>query len=761
MGQGAHSGSAVGKNHCTLPHSNTCPGGIVGDESWRACPPEYEQVPDEGFTLTMNMSDFGTSTPYVSPGLNRNLLTPNTNGLHSSQQARQYTAGSGALVSNPTSSSQVSQQSTTPPVYTTPPTPPPLPAAVSSSVAVSVIAPAPSSIPGSHLTGLENEMGRLSIQQRHGGALGNLDPQLDVNQHIQKQVVGLRAANQQVTPISHSIPGTLNIANLRALTSLQQDVDNQWQVLRDCIPALQPAPTATSTLEPHQVLGSAGRSVQHREVGEPVTNPRAPQPHVQVIQGLGNVQQRNQDQIPRAQLSYPGYNPSLSPALTVLDATNMNQPVYHAKQSIGPYHSLTQGSQFIQPHQMGQQASHPSQVVKGIGQIPQQTQPTIPLRQPVHILGSQFAQSQQVVQQVIPPSQAAGAMHQPIHTNYKREFRCSPKSGRVFEVLVPVPVQSNPLQCSPVVQYEWRCDPTTGETYQVPVKNPTPKAQLQFPSQHCQPVIHQVPTHAEGQLPVVASLPVYEQQQSSVTYPWNKQSQVIQQGTDQLPGRAHLQLAQTTEASGRIKGISELCDRGATKDSKVIDISRKCPVKWAKLAKPDNINLPLYSYGAVTELESALSGRGDPITHDVLLAKINHLKNVFEVCCLNSNQTDFSNYGWTIARDYAFKVEEEVEQRFVAWHDMPPGIRTQTLVLSQMEHPRTSVKKKLDDSIITKKDRCTTFNTCTTEMKCSYEVSNPGRTCIKKHECSWCRANLQQSYKHQEWKCQKKAAATQ
>ena len=163
----------------------------------------------------------------------------------------------------------------------------------------------------------------------------------------------------------------------------------------------------------------------------------------------------------------------------------------------------------------------------------------------------------------------------------------------------------------------------------------------------------------------------------------------------------------------------------------------------------------------MTELEAALSGRGDPLTHEVLLAKIRHLKNTFEVCCLNSASTDFCSYGWTIARDYALKVEEEVEQKFVTWHSMPPGIRTQTLVLSQMENPRTSLKKKPEDPKVTKKDLCTSFNTCTTENKCNYEVANPGRTCVRKHECSWCRANLQQGYKHQESKCQKKQAASQ
>ena len=244
---------------------------------------------------------------------------------------------------------------------------------------------------------------------------------------------------------------------------------------------------------------------------------------------------------------------------------------------------------------------------------------------------------------------------------------------------------------------------------------------------------------------------------------YQQSSQQVQQFAGQLP-----QSAAPYDVQNRLIGITPLVDGGATKKiTKVIDFAKKCPVKWAKLAKADNINLPLYSYGAVTEIEAALSGRGDPLPEGVLLAKIRHLKNTFEVCCLNSASTDFSTYGWLIARDYAMKVEDEVEQNFVAWQDMVPGVRTQTLVLSQMENPRQVVRKRYgereDPSRVptTRKDRCTTFNTCTTEMKCDYEVANPGRTCVKKHECSWCRTNLQQGYKHQVLKCLKKQAAGQ
>jgi hypothetical protein len=67
MGQGAHQGSAPGKNLCTLPHSLSCQGGIAENESWRACPTGYvfhaQVIPESGFVNTMNMTDFMSSTP--------------------------------------------------------------------------------------------------------------------------------------------------------------------------------------------------------------------------------------------------------------------------------------------------------------------------------------------------------------------------------------------------------------------------------------------------------------------------------------------------------------------------------------------------------------------------------------------------------------------------------------------------------------------------------------------------------------------------
>ena len=56
----------------------------------------------------------------------------------------------------------------------------------------------------------------------------------------------------------------------------------------------------------------------------------------------------------------------------------------------------------------------------------------------------------------------------------------------------------------------------------------------------------------------------------------------------------------------------------------------------------------------------------------------------------------------------------------------------------------------------TVKAKCPTYNTCKTENKCEYELGHPDKKCILKHECSWCRTTLKQSWRHQEWNCKRK-----
>ena len=61
IGGGAHSGSAPGKNICSHDHHPSCPGGVVEDDSYKACPVGYvyqQVLTESGFEQTMHSQDF-------------------------------------------------------------------------------------------------------------------------------------------------------------------------------------------------------------------------------------------------------------------------------------------------------------------------------------------------------------------------------------------------------------------------------------------------------------------------------------------------------------------------------------------------------------------------------------------------------------------------------------------------------------------------------------------------------------------------------
>ena len=150
----------------------------------------------------------------------------------------------------------------------------------------------------------------------------------------------------------------------------------------------------------------------------------------------------------------------------------------------------------------------------------------------------------------------------------------------------------------------------------------------------------------------------------------------------------------------------------------------------------------------------------------MVLGKLRHLKNTLEVCCQNSTSQEFTGYGWSLAKDYSTKVCDEVEQGRDSWQDMKLEVKTSTLMSASMENPRPPPKaaferfepKKVVGKVVEKKDICPSYNKCSSENKCDYEVANPTKSCWRRHECTWCRTNKNQSWNHQESRCRNKAA---
>ena len=319
--------------------------------------------------------------------------------------------------------------------------------------------------------------------------------------------------------------------------------------------------------------------------------------------------------------------------------------------------------------------------------------------------------------------------------SYQLEYRCSPTSGRVWQERIPI---TPPAANNHAYHLEWRIHPTSGQTYQVEVptvyeSNVSRYADSSYEKRH-----DKCNQHSQGFSPLVS----HEQPTPGI----------LRQQTQSRMDNSTFH----TELSG----INRIDKSNNRRQSRVVDLARLCPVKWAKSTNSSNINLPLYTWGAISELESSLSGRSKPLRDGELLGKLRHLKSTVEVCCLNSTSNDFNSYGWAIAKDYALKVEEEVAQNLIDWNEMQHGVRTSSLVLAQMDCSRQSYQKSKGKDSEKEKVLCTTYNRCTTKGKCEYEVAHPDKTCQRKHECSWCRANLGQSYKHQSSECNKKKDAS-
>ena len=254
----------------------------------------------------------------------------------------------------------------------------------------------------------------------------------------------------------------------------------------------------------------------------------------------------------------------------------------------------------------------------------------------------------------LPGSGQTGSVLRPAQqvTQYRTEYHCSPTTGRLYTKQVPIVTVPSPARS----KFEWRCNPETGERYQVEVPilqlSPQPANQVQYPpaavigqvSQPLPSMMHHTPQPCTTPVPPSAPLPTAQGPPHHPHGVAGDDQQHLQPG----PGGSLSQQLQD-----KMKGIVRLVEGGVTKvtSNKPMDYAKKCPAKWAKKTTSDSINLPLFTYGSICELESSLSGRSAPLTEADLLAKIRHIRNFLEVCCLNSEPTDFKGYGWTIAKD--------------------------------------------------------------------------------------------------------------
>ena len=179
--------------------------------------------------------------------------------------------------------------------------------------------------------------------------------------------------------------------------------------------------------------------------------------------------------------------------------------------------------------------------------------------------------------------------------------------------------------------------------------------------------------------------------------------------------------------------------------------------------KQDNCNAICFAFGSFKHLEAAKLGLIN-MPEAEFLARLRHLKNVFEVACLSSNLSSFTDHAWQVAREYDSRVIADIESGVKTWESLANGLETDAIYCAKetvelknkskniLKEPKDP--KKLRDPKDSKNKSCTTFNTHRASDGCYWEHNNKGETCVFEHFCSWCKTNRDVKEKHKLINCE-------
>ena len=181
--------------------------------------------------------------------------------------------------------------------------------------------------------------------------------------------------------------------------------------------------------------------------------------------------------------------------------------------------------------------------------------------------------------------------------------------------------------------------------------------------------------------------------------------------------------------------------------------------------KQDNVNSICFAYGSFKHLEAIKSGL-ITMSDSEFLARLRHLKNVFEVACLSSNLASFTDPAWQVAREYDARVIADIEAGVKTWDSLSNGLETDAIyVAKETVDLKNKAKKPLRDPKDPKKPKeprdpknkpCSTYNSHRSSEGCYWEYTNKGGSCVFEHFCSWCKINRDVKEKHKEISCEHK-----
>ena len=177
--------------------------------------------------------------------------------------------------------------------------------------------------------------------------------------------------------------------------------------------------------------------------------------------------------------------------------------------------------------------------------------------------------------------------------------------------------------------------------------------------------------------------------------------------------------------------------------------------------KLENCNAVAFAFGAFKHLEACKSGLITDVSILEFLARLRHLKNVFEIACLSSSLSSFSDPAWLVAREYDNRVISDIESGVKSWESLSSGIEPDSIYCAKEtveNRTKASKKTQLNKDFKDRKPKkvCTTYNTHRSSEGCLWEQQNRGEKCVFDHFCSWCKENRNVSEKHKVFNCEHK-----
>ena len=202
----------------------------------------------------------------------------------------------------------------------------------------------------------------------------------------------------------------------------------------------------------------------------------------------------------------------------------------------------------------------------------------------------------------------------------------------------------------------------------------------------------------------------------------------------------------------------------------IVKYARDCPVAWTTKVTTDKLNLGLWCWSYMAQLLATRTGQAPSLGQGELEAKMQHFLNVLEIALQPSNPTEFDGHSWRVARLYAEKIQNKID-RGETWakfdekygtDSQPSELMAAREELGPKQPPRrVKVKEEERKQETNRGSRrlCTTWNTSSIEGKCDWEVQNEGKSCDRRHDCSWCKENGKRSLFHQRSFCRQRIAA--